>query len=84
MCKTITSSQGSASLCLKSAPEIRISQILKNANQSTAAFNTAIVRVNKHFQVTYLYFSYQEVKTFKLMYTVRNKTLKIAHTRYQL
>jgi predicted nucleic acid-binding Zn finger protein len=43
-----------------------ISQTLNRANQSTAAFNTAIVRVNKHFQVTYLYFSYQEVRALKL------------------
>jgi len=60
--KTTKPQSGKVVSIPKPAPGTRNSQTLNTANQSTAPFSTAIIRINKQFQIIHHYFTYHKVR----------------------
>jgi len=58
----------------KPAPGTMISQILNNANQSTAAFSTAIIKINKQFQM--ITFTLPTTRPHMILYAVQEQITK--------
>jgi hypothetical protein len=74
--KTTKPQSGKVVSIPKPAPGTRISQILNTANQSTAAFSTAIIRINKQYQMIHHYLTYHKVRADMILYAVQEQKTK--------